>query len=294
LFTVAAPATNPVQRAARSVGDRYRLLGRLGAGGMGTVYRAHDKRLGREVAVKVIAEHLADDELSVRRFRNEARLCARLAHPNIVATLDVGHEAPQFIVMELVDGVDARTLLGRRGRLTAAETVRLIAQVSDALGYAHGLGVVHHDVSLPNILVRRCDGTAKLADFGLAVGAWYDPPGGSPLGTPGYVAPELLRGAAATPSSDLYSLGAVAYRLLAGRPSFRSGDPQATAAIPYATGPFPPLAYLRPDLPGRLIAAIRRAMSDEPDLRQASVAEFSAELRGSRSRAQAVALARSA
>jgi serine/threonine protein kinase len=288
---VAALASPPVKRTARIVGDRYRLLARLGAGGMGTVYRAHDKRLGRDVAVKIIAEHLAGDELSVRRFRNEARLSARLAHRNIVATLDVGHESPQFIVMELVDGLDARKLLGRRGRLSAAETVRLIAQVCDALAYAHGLGVIHHDVSLPNILVRRSDGTAKLADFGLAVGAWHDPPRGAPLGTPGYVAPELLRGAAATPSSDLYSLGVVTYRLLAGRPSFRSRDPQATAPMPYATGPLPPLAYLRPDLSGRLIAAVRRAMSHEPDLRQASVAEFCAEMRGGHSRAPAMALA---
>jgi serine/threonine protein kinase len=256
---------------------------------MGTIYRARDKRLGRDVAVKVVAAHLADDELSVRRFRNEGQLCARLAHPNIVATLDVG---PQYIVMELVDGLDAGKLLRKRGQLSEAETVRVIADVCDALTYAHGLGVVHHDVSLPNILVRDFDGMAKLADFGLAVGVWHDPPRGSPIGTPGYVAPELLHGAAATASSDLYSLGVVAYRLLTGCRSFRSGDPQATAPMPYATGPLPPLTYVRPDLSGRLIAAIRRAMADEPRLRQASVAEFRAEIRDDRPRA--VALARSA
>jgi serine/threonine-protein kinase len=160
--------------------------------------------------------------------------------------------------------------------------------------YAHELGVVHHDVSLPNILVRGRDGTAKLADFGLAVGVWHDPPRGAPIGTPGYVAPELLHGAAASPSSDLYSLGVVAYRLLTGCRSFRSRDPQATAPMPYATGPMPPLAYLRPGLSGRLIAAVRRATAAEPDLRQASVAEFRAELRGTHFRGRAAALARPA
>jgi serine/threonine-protein kinase len=291
---VAAPATYPVQHPARIVGDRYRLLERLGMGGMATVYRAYDKRLGRDVAVKMIAEHLAGDELSVRRFRKEGRLGTRLVHPNIVATLDLGHESPQFIAMELVDGLDAGKLLRRRGRLTAAETVRVIAQVGDALTHAHALGVVHHDVSLSNILVRHRDGTAKLADFGIAVGAMYDQPVGAPMGTPGYVAPELLCGADATPSSDLYSLGVAAHRLLAGHPNFRSRDPEATTPEPYAAGRTPPLAYLRPELPGCVIAAVRRAMADEPRLRHHSVGEFCADLRGHRSRARAMALPRAA
>jgi serine/threonine-protein kinase len=274
------------RRSDRLVGGRYRLVERMGAGGMATVYRARDERLDRDVAVKIIAEHLAGDELFVRRFRHEAELCARLVHPNIVATLDAGHESPPFIVMELIEGLDAGKLLRRRGRLTAAETVRVVAQVCDGLAYAHAVGVVHSDVSLPNILIRSCDGTAKLADFGLACVASYDPPGDEPtmMGTPGYVAPEILRGAGATPSSDLYSLGAVAYRLLAGRPELRTRDPDETAPLAYAVVRMPPLALVRPDLPAGLIAAVSRATADEPRGRQDSVSEFRAELTGGRSR----------
>jgi eukaryotic-like serine/threonine-protein kinase len=248
---------------------------------MATVYRAHDERLDRDVAVKIIAEHLARDEVFVRRFGREAKLCARLAHPNVVAILDVGHDSCEFIVMELVDGLDAGSLLRRRGRLTAAETVRVVAQIGDALTHAHGLGIVHRDVSLGNVLIRRGDGTAKLADFGLAFraqpGAWKSVPD---MGTPGYVAPEILDGAGATPSSDLYSLAAVAHRLLAGHRGFRPRDPRATAPLASAAVPFPPLARMRPDLPGGVVAAVQRAMADEPRERQASVAEFCAELLG--------------
>ena len=139
-----------------------------GTGGMAIVYRAYDEVLKREVAVKLIAERLASCPEFVKRFRHEARLCARLAHTNIVAVLDAGAQPRDFIVMEFVDWIDGRKLLRRRGRLTPRETVHVVAQICDALTYAHHQGVVHGDASPSNILLRRADSVAKLVDFGLA------------------------------------------------------------------------------------------------------------------------------
>jgi eukaryotic-like serine/threonine-protein kinase len=245
------PAPRGAGPLGRRFGGRYRLLERVGGGGMATVYRARDERLKRTVAVKVIDEHLSFDSASVRRFRQEAQLCAGLAHPNVVAILDAGVEPRDFTVMEYVPGVDAGKRLRSRGRLTLGEAVHVVAQVCEALAYAHDQDVVHQDVSPRNILIRQPDFTAKLADFGFA-------------GTPGYVAPEILRGADPSPQSDLYSLGVVAYRLLAG--------PEPTAP------PRRPLAEVRPRLPRRLSDALQQALAEEPAARQRSVAEFRAQL----------------
>lgn len=254
----------PRPREHRRVGGRYRLLERVGAGGMAAVYRARDERLKRDVAVKVIAEHLVDSSAFVRRFRIEGQLGARLAHPNIVGILDAGIEPRDFLVMEFIDGHDADKLLKRNGRLAPDHAVRLLTQVCDALAYAHARDVLHNDVTPGNILISRHDGTPKLADFGIASGgpdlpAW---PAGDVSGTLGYIAPEILRGAEPSPRSDLYSLGVVAYRLLTGRSPIHPREPEA------------PLAEARPGLPRMLTEAVGQALADEPDARQASVAEF--------------------
>jgi serine/threonine protein kinase len=229
-------------------GGRYRLLDRLGAGGMAVVHRARDEWLGREVAIKVIGRHLRQDMVAVRRFRREAKLGARLVHPNIVAVLGAGAEPHEFIVMELVLGQDARRLLLQRGRQPLPAALRVVAQVAAALQYTHDRGLVHGDVSPGNVVIREDDGTAKLADFGLAQGLDACPPGPRDMvGTPAYMAPELLEGAAPSPRSDLYSLAAVAQ------------------------------ALLTPDLPPALADALRQALSPDPAKRQPSVAEFSAQ-----------------
>jgi serine/threonine protein kinase len=264
----------------RVVAGRYRLLELLGTGGMGTVYRAHDERLNRDVAVKLIAERIARDPPSVRRFRREAEMCARLAHPNIVAILDAGVVPRDFMVMELVHGIDSGTLLRKLGWLAPADAVQVVAQVCEALACAHAHGVVHRDVTPGNILVSRPCRTAKLADFGLAsAGRGQTPVSGlaSVIGTPGYVAPEILRGAGPSPRSDLYSLGVVAYRFLAG-PVRRRRDDQVTAPQACAVARMHPLAEARPDLPGALANAVQQALADDPDDRQDSVAEFRAQL----------------
>jgi eukaryotic-like serine/threonine-protein kinase len=239
------------------LGGRYRLLEPVGAGGMATVYRARDERLARDVAVKVIAERLARDPLFVRRFRREAQICGRLAHPNIVGILDAGVVPTDFIVMELVEGLDAGTLLKRQDPLTAGESVHVLAQVSDALAYTHDQGVVHQDVSPHNILITSPGATAKLTDFGLASDSVDRAERQDTGGTPGFIAPEVLRGESPTPRSDLFSLGVVARKLLAG--SARA-----------------PLVEAR--LPRELTEAVERAAAADPDARQGSVAEFRAEL----------------
>jgi serine/threonine protein kinase len=258
-------------------GGRYRLLERIGAGGIATVHRAWDERLERVVAVKVIRERLAHVPSVVRRFRREAELCARLAHPKIVAILDVRQEPEDFVVLELVRGLDAGQLMKRYGRLTPTQTVHVIAQVCEALEYAHSVGVVHRDVAPGNILVALADGTAKLADFGAPSDA-PDVLRGRVIevtGTAGYLAPERLRGHEPTPRSDLYSLGAVAYRLLVG-PSERR--PGATAPMTTAAARLPPLAEVRPGLPPALNSAIEQALAEDPHERQDSVAQFRAQI----------------
>ena len=263
----------------RLVGSRYRLVERLGAGGMGTVYRARDEQLERDVAVKVIRERCARDPLSVRRFRREGRLGARLAHPNIVAVLDAGVHPRDFIVTELVCGLDAATLLPTGGRLTPGETIDIVVQVCDALAHAHGRDVVHGDVSPGNILIAAADGTAKLADFGLGSDALERADGRvqDVAGTLGYVAPEIVHGARPSPRSDLHSLGAVAYRLLVG-PEMPAADRDDTAPLTTAVTRMRPLSDARPGLPSGLYQAVMRALAPDPDARQESVAEFRAQL----------------
>jgi eukaryotic-like serine/threonine-protein kinase len=263
----------------RLVGGRYRLVERLGAGGMAILYRARDEQLEREVAVKVIGERHARDPSFVRRFRREARLGARLAHPNIVAVLDAGAHPRDFIVTELVRGLDAATLLHRRGRLTPGETVDIVVQVCDALAHAHERGVVHLDVSPGNVLIVEADGTAKLADFGLATDALASSSDRADevAGTLGYMAPEIVGGFRPSPRSDLYSLGAVAHRLLFG-PEAPASDPDRTAPSTTAVRRMPPLSEARLGVPRGLHRAVEQALAPEPQARQESVAEFRAQL----------------
>src|SRR3954467_14294399 len=201
---------------------RYRLEGRLGIGGISTVHRAFDTRLEREVAVKLLAEHLAEDETFVSRFRREALAAARLVHPNIVQVFDFGLDdstGQHFIVMELVDGPSCAQLLRDRGSLGVSETLEVIGQAARGLEHAHRNGVVHRDVKPGNLLLSRSDEAVKLADFGIARATEQSSitQVGSVLGTAAYLAPEQARGEEAGPAADQYALGVVTYQMLAGR-----------------------------------------------------------------------------
>jgi eukaryotic-like serine/threonine-protein kinase len=240
-----------VDRADQLYGGRYRMIDRLGAGAMAIVHRARDERLHRNVAIKVIAQRFRQDMLAVRRFGREAKLGARLSHPNVVAVLDAGAEPNPFIVMELVRGPNAAALAKRPGQQPLAAALRVLTQVAAGLQHTHDHGLIHGDVSPRNVLIREHDGTAKLADFGLAR-ALEDAAEGRPGdvdGTPGYMAPEVLDGAPPTRASDLYSFAAVARMLIT-------------------------------DPPPGVAEALRQALSGDPATRQTSVAEFRAQLAG--------------
>ena len=205
----------------QTIAGRYRIEGRLGVGGMSTVHLAFDQRLERNVAIKLLAEHLADDATFVSRFRREALSAARLVHPNIVQVFDFGFDERQhqhFIVMEHVAGQSCAELLRDEGHLEVRQAVDYLSQSCKGLDYAHRNGVIHRDVKPGNLLVSD-SGVVKLADFGIAraIDQSSITQVGSVLGTAAYLAPEQARGEEAGPRSDIYSLGVVAYQLLSGR-----------------------------------------------------------------------------
>jgi serine/threonine-protein kinase len=203
------------------IAGRYHLEGRLGYGGMSTVHRAMDMRLERQVAVKLLAEHLADEQAFVSRFQREAQAAARLVHPNIVQVFDSGRDdasGQYFIVMEYIEGSSGAEILRDLGWVEVDEALAIIEQACEGLHYAHRHGVVHRDVK-PGNLLRSREGEVKLADFGIAKATEQSSitQVGSVLGTAAYLAPEQARGEEAGPSADLYALGVVTYQLISGR-----------------------------------------------------------------------------
>jgi eukaryotic-like serine/threonine-protein kinase len=207
--------------AVETIAGRYELEGRLGFGGMSTVHLALDTRLERRVAVKLLAEHLAEDPTFVSRFQREAQAAARLVHPNVVQIFDSGQDDPTgqyFIVMEYIEGRSCAEILRDEGWVEVDEGASIIEQACEGLHYAHRNGVVHRDVK-PGNLLRSRDGEVKLADFGIAKATEQSSitQVGSVLGTAAYLAPEQARGEEAGPRADLYALGVVAYQLISGR-----------------------------------------------------------------------------
>jgi serine/threonine-protein kinase len=203
------------------IARRYRLESRLGYGGMSTVHLALDLRLERQVAVKLLAEHLADEPAFVSRFQREAQAAARLVHPNIVQVFDSGRDertGQYFIVMEYVEGHSCAEILRDQGWVDVPDALSIIEQACEGLYYAHRHGVVHRDVK-PGNLLRSREREVKLADFGIAKATEQSSitQVGSVLGTAAYLAPEQARGEEAGPSADLYALGVVAYQLISGR-----------------------------------------------------------------------------
>jgi eukaryotic-like serine/threonine-protein kinase len=254
---------------------RYRVERELGYGGMATVYLAHDEELQRPVAVKLLLEHLAGDEAFRARFVREARLAGRLSHPNVVGVYDAGEaDGRPFIVMEYVPG----TSLAQSARLAPGRVVELGVQACAGLQHAHDAGLVHRDVKPANLLVRD-DGTLKIADFGIARAAesTRHTQAGTLLGTAAYLAPEQIAGADATPASDVYSLGAVLYELLTGRPPYAVAS-LADLAAQQREGVIEPVRDLEPAVPPEVEAAVMHALAREPRFRPASAADLAQEL----------------
>jgi eukaryotic-like serine/threonine-protein kinase len=260
------------------VAGRYRIDRRLGAGGMSTVFQATDTVLERPVAVKLLAEHLAQDDAFVARFRREALAAARLQHPNIVQVFDSGEDpdsSRHYIVMEYVDGPSCADLLREDKQLGVEETVSFVRDACHGLDYAHRAGVVHRDVKPGNLLVSSETGLVKLADFGIAKAAEQTriTQVGSVLGTAAYLSPEQARGEEAGPASDIYSLGVCTYQFLAGRLPHEYSS-LTELALKQQEERVEPVGEYRPEVPAELDQAIRLSLERDPEARYPSALEM--------------------
>ncbi|HTI32147.1 MAG TPA: serine/threonine-protein kinase, partial [Miltoncostaea sp.] len=259
---------------------RYRDPVLIAVGGMGAVYRAHDERLGRDVAVKVPSDAVAGDETAGRRFRREAVSAARIHHPNVATVFDVGeHRGRSYMVMQLATGGTIADRLAQE-RPPPAVALDWIAQTAAALDAAHAAGVVHRDVKPANLLLDA-DGRVKVADFGVArvlgdQGATLTA-AGTVLGTSGYAAPEQAEGRPATAASDVYSLAAVAFELLTGARPYapRVGIAELTA---HASAPVPSARAREPGLPPAVDAVLTRGLAKAPEERFPTPGAFAAAL----------------
>ena len=258
-----------------ALADRYRIERELGAGGMATVYLAHDLRHDRPVAIKVLHPELAA-ALGGERFLSEIKTTARLQHPHILPLLDSGAADGQlFYVMPYVSGETLRSRLERERQLPIADAVRIARETADALSAAHALGIIHRDIKPENILLQG--GHALVADFGIALavqsaGGQRMTQTGLSLGTPQYMSPEQAMGEKSVDArSDVYALGAVTYEMLAGEPPFTGGTVQAIVAK-LLTDPARPLTQLRKSVPDHVEAAVLGALEKLPADRIASAA----------------------
>jgi pSer/pThr/pTyr-binding forkhead associated (FHA) protein len=274
----AQPAA-PKKARTRELGG-YRLEKPLGRGAMGDVYLAVQTSLDRRVALKVLKSELAKDATFVRRFRDEARSAARLNHPNIVTIFDVGEEGGQhFLSMEYMDGSSLEEQLKKGGPIPWKEALEILRDAAAGLVYAETSGIVHRDIK-PENLMRNKDGVTKIADLGLAVQVeqeGVDSEAGKVFGTPHFLAPEVVRGAAATASSDLYSLGATAYRVLSGHTPFE-GKGAREILRSALQDEAPPLAQRVPGLPAAMAATVHRLLAKDPADRHPSAAILLAEI----------------
>jgi serine/threonine-protein kinase len=279
------------------ISDRYQLADRLGSGGMSSVYKATDRVLERTVAVKILAEHLSDDDKFVARFRREALAVAKLIHPHIVQVYDTGvDQGRHYIVMEYVEGRSGAQLLQSRGALGPEIAVEVGTQSCAGLDYAHRHGIIHRDVKPGNLMVigsaserTNSDSTAhdpptgemtvKLTDFGIARAAEQTrlTQVGSVVGTAAYLAPEQARGEEATPASDVYALGVVIYQLLTGRLPWEGATLAELAIRRESERPLPPSSY-DSAVPETLSTAVLRSLEGDPALRYSTARELSAAL----------------
>src|ERR671939_671999 len=257
---------------------RYRVLRRLGRGGMADVYLAEDEELGRRVAIKILNDRHAADEQFVERFRREAKNAAGLSHPNIVAIYDRGEaEGTYYIAMEYLDGRSVKELIVRDGPLPISLAIDYARQILAAVGFAHRHGLVHRDIKPHNVLLAG-EGRVKVTDFGIArSGASQMTEVGSIIGTAQYLSPEQARGSPVDQTSDLYSVGVVLYEMLTGKVPFTGDTPVEIAMKHISATPEPP-SRIRPDVPPELDKIVLRALAKDPAERYHSAEEMDADL----------------
>lgn len=277
---------DPSDLAGREVAA-YRLEDRIGRGGMAVVYRAKDLRLGRTVAVKLLAPELARNDTFRKRFVHESRVAAAIDHPNIVPIFEAGEtDGVLYIAMRYVKGYDLRGLLDRRGRLSVEETCRIIVQIASALDAAHAHDLVHRDVKPGNILIAEGSDDEEipqvyLTDFGLtkkSLSLTGFTTAGQFVGTLDYVAPEQISGRPVDGHCDVYSLACVVYEMLTGAPPFRRDDDMALLWAHQYDQP-PALSERRPDLPSAADDVMAKALAKSPEERFGTCRQFVAELR---------------
>ena len=269
------------------LGDRYRIISRLGQGGMGSVYLAEHVTLGKRMAVKVLRPEFSRDEELLHRFQHEARAASQIGQENIVEVFDFGHtpEGEAYFVMEALDGESLARILHRDGPMAVSRALPIFLQICRALGAAHQRGIVQRDLKPENVFVlRRTDGTdfVKVLDFGIAKG-----PGapdakrltraGSIIGTPEYMSPEQASATSIDQRSDVYAFGVLAYETLTGRLPFDGDTPLATLMKHQSDAPLPP-RRLRPELPPEVEEVVLRALVKRPEGRQQSMEELASDL----------------
>jgi serine/threonine protein kinase len=274
------------ESSAGTLSGRYETGEKLGTGGMSNVYKATDLILERTVAVKVLAEHLSDDERFVARFRREALAVAKLIHPNIVQVYDTGVDRGRhYIVMEYVAGRSGAQILQRQGPVDPEVAAEIGIQACAGLDYAHRRGIIHRDVKPGNLMVvggpvGGGEMIVKLTDFGIAraIEQTRITQVGSVVGTAAYLAPEQVRGEEATPATDVYALGVVLYQFLTGRLPYEGSSLAELAVRQQNEKPLPPSTY-NSEVPETLGAAVLRALEGDPNRRYASADELAAGLR---------------
>lgn len=257
------------------IADRYEVVSHIGQGGMADVFLAVDTILNRQVAIKILRADLSTDAVSILRFEREAQAAAALAHPNIVEIYDVGdYKGHHYIVMEYVTGKTLKQVIRSRGPLVNEEAVDIMKQLCSAISKAHSRGIIHRDIKPQNVIVKA-DGSIKILDFGIATakGSMQLTQANNVMGSVHYLAPELAKGEAASPQSDIYALGIVLYEMLAGDVPFKA-DQAVQIALKHMREPMPDVRLINASVPQSIANVITRATAKDPNNRYGSCREM--------------------
>lgn len=257
------------------IADRYEVVSHIGQGGMADVFLAVDTILNRQVAIKILRADLSTDAVSILRFEREAQAAAALAHPNIVEIYDVGdYKGHHYIVMEYVTGKTLKQVIRSRGPLVNEEAVDIMKQLCSAISEAHSRGIIHRDIKPQNVIVKA-DGSIKILDFGIATakGSMQLTQANNVMGSVHYLAPELAKGKAASPQSDIYALGIVLYEMLAGDVPFKA-DQAVQIALKHMREPMPDVRLINASVPQSIANVITRATAKDPNNRYGSCREM--------------------